>query len=64
MLMLAFIILTIVLFLATLTQPTPQWVFWAVCLGLIGLLLPLAWLALAAALLIRGMVALYRSTHG
>jgi hypothetical protein len=64
MLMLVFILVTLTTSLAILTQPTPQWVFWAACLALIGLLVPPAWLALGAALLIRGMVALYRSTHG
>lgn len=58
-LILAGILMTI----AGLLQPWPKWVFWAVCLLLIGFICPPVWLGLGICLLVRGLGALARITR-
>lgn len=64
MLVLALGITTLLLCIGAFTQPTPRWIFWAVCLVLIGFLFPFAWAGLALCLFLRGMGWLWRATQG
>lgn len=61
-----FVLLVIVALFLTIPafmEPWPKWVFWAVALGLFGLVLPLAWIPLLLCVVVRGMAYLFRATH-